>query len=77
MGMDVNTRSIGNEPPVKRANQAAPQPVSLTFPPVQDLMVVLLSGSNDESTAAPRSIWREGGMVVQSGNAPGSLYQDE
>jgi hypothetical protein len=25
--MDVNARTIGNEPPVKRANQAAPQPV--------------------------------------------------
>jgi hypothetical protein len=25
--MDVNTRTIGNEPPVKRANQASPQPV--------------------------------------------------
>jgi hypothetical protein len=29
MGMDVNTRSIGSEPPVKRANQAAPQPASV------------------------------------------------
>jgi hypothetical protein len=26
MGMDVNQRTIGKDPPVKRANQAAPQP---------------------------------------------------